>query len=59
MWQMIIHKSLWVSCNVLQKLVNVRYKFKDDMKFISIKITEQQYENLQELPMIENCKILR
>ena len=39
------------------ELVRVRYKFKNDRNFITITVTEQQYVNLLELPIIEKCEI--
>ncbi len=40
------------------ELVRVRYKFKNDRNFITINVTEQQYLNLLELPIIEKCEII-
>ena len=40
------------------ELVRVRYKFKNDRNFITITVTEQQYVNLLELPIIEKCEII-
>ena len=45
--------------NNMEKLVNVRYKFKDEKGFASVTITSNQYKNLQELPIIEKCEIVR
>lgn len=39
-------------------LLKVRYKFKDNSYYIMISITEQQYLNLLELPVIESCDII-
>jgi len=44
---------------VAEGLVKVRYRFKDENKFVSIKVTESQYQNLIELPIIEECNIIR
>ena len=40
------------------EFVRVRYKFKNDRNFIAITVTEQQYANLLEIPMIEKCEML-
>ncbi len=40
------------------ELVRIRYKFKKDRNFIAIYVTEQQYVNLLELPIIEKCERL-
>ena len=40
------------------EFVRVRYKFKNDRNFIAITVTEQQYLNLIELPMMEKCEII-
>ena len=39
-------------------LLEVRYKIKGDKTPIIVSITEKQYVNLLELPMIETCEIL-
>ncbi len=44
---------------VTEGLVRVRYRFKDESKFVSVKVTQSQYQNLIELPIIEKCEILR
>jgi hypothetical protein len=40
------------------KFLRVRYKFKNESTFISITVTEKQYVNLLEIPVIEQCEIL-
>jgi len=44
---------------VEEGLVKIRYRFRDEKKFISIKITESQYQNLLHLPIIEECNIVK
>ncbi|HET6517117.1 MAG TPA: hypothetical protein VFG25_02735 [Nitrosopumilaceae archaeon] len=44
---------------VEQGLLKVRYRFQGETKFITIKITESQYQNLLDLPIIEECKIVK
>ncbi len=44
---------------VAEGLVRVRYRFKDESKFVSVRVTENQYENLLELPIIEECNIVK
>ena len=39
-------------------LLEVRYKFKGDKKPITVSITEKQYVNLLEIPIIETCEII-
>ena len=39
-------------------LLKVQYKFKNDNRYITITITEQQYLNLLELPVMESCEII-
>ena len=39
-------------------LLDVRYKLKGDKEPIIISITEKQYVNLLELPIIETCEII-
>ncbi|MFQ5573880.1 MAG: hypothetical protein ACE5EJ_06480 [Nitrosopumilaceae archaeon] len=39
-------------------LVRIRHRFKDENKFVSIKVTESQYQNLLALPIIEKCEII-
>ena len=39
-------------------LLEVKYKIKGDKKPVTISITEKQYVNLLELPIIETCEIL-
>lgn len=40
------------------ELFRVRYRFKDETEFITITVTEQQYINLLELPIIATCEII-
>ena len=39
-------------------LVKARIKFKGDEKYTSIAVTEQQYLNLLQIPIIEKCEAL-
>ena len=39
-------------------LLDVRYKLKGDKAPITVSITEKQYVNLLELPVIETCEII-
>ena len=39
-------------------LLEVRYKFQGDKKPITVSITEKQYVNLLEIPIIETCEII-
>ena len=39
-------------------LLNVQYKFKGEKNYITVSITEKQYVNLLELPIVEECDIL-
>ena len=39
-------------------LLNVQYKFKGEKNYITVSITEKQYVNLLEIPIIEECDIL-
>lgn len=41
-----------------EELVRVRYKFKGDKDLITVSVTEEQYVNLLELPIIEKCEII-
>lgn len=43
---------------VIEGMVKVRYKLQDDDKFVSIRITEAQYHNLLEIPVVEQCEIV-
>jgi hypothetical protein len=38
--------------------LRVSYKFKGESEFISITVTEEQYVNLLEIPVIEKCEII-
>ena len=40
-------------------LVRVRFRFRDESKFVSVKVTERQYQNLLDLPIIDECNIIR
>ncbi|HSB50210.1 MAG TPA: hypothetical protein VLC72_02615 [Nitrosopumilaceae archaeon] len=40
------------------ELFRVKYRFKDETEFITITVTEQQYINLLELPIIATCEIV-
>jgi len=40
------------------KQIRVKYLLKDENDFISVVITRNQFENLQELPIIEKCEII-
>ena len=39
-------------------LLNVQYKFKGEKNYVTVSITEKQYVNLLELPIIEECDIV-
>lgn len=40
------------------ELFRVRYRFKDETEFVIITVTEQQYINLLDLPIIATCEII-
>lgn len=40
------------------EILRVKYRFKDETEFITITVTEQQYINLLELPIIATCEII-
>ena len=44
---------------VAEGLVKIRYRFKDKSKFVNVRVTQSQYQNLLELPIIEECNIIR
>jgi len=44
---------------VAEVLVRIRYRFRDETKFVSIRVTESQYQNLLELPVVEECNIVK
>jgi len=44
---------------VEEGLVKIRYRFKDESKFVSVRVSESQYQNLLDLPIIEECNIIR
>ena len=44
---------------VAQGLVKVRYRFLGETKFVTIRVTESQYQNLLEIPIIEECEIVK
>jgi len=37
----------------------IQYRFRDESKFVSVRVTESQYQNLLELPVIEECNIVK
>ncbi len=39
--------------------IKVRYLLKDEEVFVSVVMTPNQFENLQELPVIEKCEIIQ
>ena len=41
-----------------ETLFRVRYRFKDEKDFITVTVTEKQYVNLLELPVIATCEIV-
>jgi len=41
-----------------EQQIQVRYKFKGDPNWISVTVTEKQYVNLLELPIIQQCEII-
>ena len=43
---------------IQRELIRVRYKFKDEDDFITITVTEGQYNNLREVLAIEKCEIV-
>ena len=44
---------------VAQGLVTIRYRFQGETKFITVQVTETQYQNMLELPIIEKCEIVK
>ena len=44
---------------VTEELVIIRYRFKGESKFVSVRVTESQYQNLLELPVIKECNIVK
>jgi len=44
---------------VAEGLVKIRYRFRDESKFVSVRVTESQYQNLLDLPVIEECNIVK
>ncbi len=44
---------------VTEGLVRVRYRFKDESKFVSVRVTQSQYQNLLELPVVEECNVVK
>lgn len=40
------------------ELFRVKYRFKDETEFITITVTEQQYINLLDLPVMATCEII-
>jgi len=41
-----------------EQQVRVRYKFKGDPNWITVTVTEKQYVNLLELPIIQQCELI-
>ena len=41
-----------------EELFRVKYRFKDEKEFITVTVSEQQYVNLLELPVIATCEII-
>ncbi|HET6517679.1 MAG TPA: hypothetical protein VFG25_05620 [Nitrosopumilaceae archaeon] len=41
-----------------EELFRVKYRFKDEKDFITVTVSEQQYLNLLELPVIATCEIV-
>ena len=39
--------------------IRVRYLLKEEKHFVSVVMTPNQFENLQELPIIEKCEIIQ
>jgi len=39
--------------------IRVRYLLKDEEVFVSVVMTPTQFENFQELPIIEKCEIIQ
>ncbi len=39
--------------------IKVRYLLKDEKVFVSVVMTPNQFENFQELPIIEKCEIIQ
>ena len=44
---------------VAQGLVKVRYRFRGETKFVTIQLTQSQYQNLLDVPIIEECEIVK
>ncbi len=44
---------------VAEGLVKVRYRFRDESKFVTVRVTQDQYQNLLDLPVIEECDIIK
>ncbi len=44
---------------VAEGLVKIRYRFRDESKFVSVRVTESQYQNLLDLPIMEECNIVK
>ncbi|MFQ5573817.1 MAG: hypothetical protein ACE5EJ_06160, partial [Nitrosopumilaceae archaeon] len=42
---------------VAEGLVRIRYRFQEETKFVTVRVTESQYHNLLDLPIIEKCEI--
>ena len=41
-----------------EELFRVKYRFKDEKEFVTVTVSEQQYLNLLELPVIATCEII-
>ncbi len=39
--------------------IKVRYLLKDEENFVSVVMTSTQFENFQELPIMEKCEIIQ
>lgn len=39
--------------------IRVRYLLKDEEDFVSVVMTPTQFENFQELPIMEKCEIIQ
>ncbi len=44
---------------VVEGLLRIQYRFQGEKKFVSIRVTESQYQNLLELPIMEECNIVK
>ncbi len=39
--------------------IRIRYLLKEEKDFVSVVMTPNQFENLQELPIIDKCEIIQ